>query len=123
MTPFLSSTFIDLVPERKAVLEVLRKKRMLPLAMEDFVASARTPADTALEHLRKSDLIRRFCKPIMARTSLRITWSRSPPTSRCGPCFRSLRQIAIKATPFVGQFFSQARPQAHKAQNTSPIFP
>jgi hypothetical protein len=57
VTPFLSSTFIDLVPERRAVLEVLRKKRMLPLAMEDFVASARTPADTALEHLRKSDLM------------------------------------------------------------------
>jgi hypothetical protein len=57
VTPFLSSTFIDLVPERKAVLEVLRKKRMLPLAMEDFVASARTPADTALEHLSKSDLM------------------------------------------------------------------
>jgi hypothetical protein len=57
VTPFLSSTFIDLVPERRAVLEVLRKKRMLPLAMEDFVASARTPVDTALEHLRKSDLM------------------------------------------------------------------
>ena len=36
---------------------MLRKKRMLPLAMEDFVASARTPADTALVHLRKSDLM------------------------------------------------------------------
>ncbi|MDW5266113.1 MAG: DUF4062 domain-containing protein [Edaphobacter sp.] len=57
VTPFLSSTFIDLVPERKAVLEVLRKKRMPPLAMEDFVASARTPADTALKYLRKSDLM------------------------------------------------------------------
>ena len=57
MTPFLSSTFIDLVEERKAVLEALRKKRMLPLAMEDFVASARTPADTALGYLRKSDLM------------------------------------------------------------------
>lgn len=57
MTPFLSSTFIDLVDERKSVLEALRKKRMLPLAMEDFLASVRTPNDTALGNLRKSDVM------------------------------------------------------------------
>jgi len=57
VTPFLSSTFTDLVKERNSVLEALRKKRMLPLAMEDFLASARTPKDSALENLRRSDLM------------------------------------------------------------------
>jgi Domain of unknown function (DUF4062) len=54
---FLSSTFLDLVEERDAILEVLRKKRMSTLAIEDFLASLSTPRETALENLRNSDVM------------------------------------------------------------------
>jgi hypothetical protein len=54
---FLSSTFRDLVPERKAVLEALQKKQMSTIAMEYFVASPNTPRETALEKLRNSDVM------------------------------------------------------------------
>lgn len=57
MKTFLSSTFLDLVEEREAVLEALRKKRMSTLAMEDFLASPSTPRETALENLRNSDVM------------------------------------------------------------------
>lgn len=57
MKPFLSSTFLDLVEERKAVLEALRKMRLLTHAMEDFLATPKPPRDTALEHLRDSDMM------------------------------------------------------------------
>jgi len=54
---FLSSTFLDLVEEREAVLQALHKKRMSPLAMEYFLASPGTPRETALENLRNSDVM------------------------------------------------------------------
>jgi Domain of unknown function (DUF4062) len=54
---FLSSTFMDLVEEREAVLLALRKRRMSTLAMEDFLASPTTPLNTALANLRNSDLM------------------------------------------------------------------
>ena len=57
MKVFLSSTFLDLVEEREAVLRALRQMRTSTLAMEDFLASPSTPVDTALEHLRASDLM------------------------------------------------------------------
>ncbi len=57
MKLFLSSTFLDLVEERHAVLDALRKKRMLTLAMEDFLASPSRPLETALENLRNSDVM------------------------------------------------------------------
>lgn len=57
MKAFLSSTFLDLVEERKAVLEALHKKRTSTLAMEYFLASPGTPRETALEHLRNSDVM------------------------------------------------------------------
>jgi Domain of unknown function (DUF4062) len=53
---FLSSTFLDLGEERQ-VLDALRKKRMLTLAMEDFLASPSRPLETALENLRNSDVM------------------------------------------------------------------
>ena len=57
MKPFLSSTFLDLIEEREAVLESLRKMRLVPHAMEDFLATPNPPLVTALEHLRDSDLM------------------------------------------------------------------
>ncbi len=54
---FLSSTFLDLVEERHAVLEALHKKQTSTLAMEYFVASPNTPRETALEELRKADIM------------------------------------------------------------------
>jgi hypothetical protein len=54
---FLSSTFRDLANERKAVLGVLQRKRQAPVAMEYFLAKPTTPLKTALEHLRKSDVV------------------------------------------------------------------
>jgi Domain of unknown function (DUF4062) len=57
LRPFLSSTFLDLVEERKAVLESLRKMRLVTNAMEDFLATPNPPLVTALEHLRDSDLM------------------------------------------------------------------
>jgi hypothetical protein len=57
MKIFLSSTFLDLVEDREAVLNALRKKRASTLAMEDFLATPTTPSDTALENLRNSDVM------------------------------------------------------------------
>jgi len=57
LKPFLSSTFLDLVEEREAVLQTLRKMRLLTHAMEDFLATPKPPRDTALEHLRDSDVM------------------------------------------------------------------
>lgn len=57
MKVFLSSTFLDLIEERDAVRDALRKKRVSTLAMEDFLAAADTPLDVALENLRNSDLM------------------------------------------------------------------
>lgn len=57
MRPFLSSTFLDLIEERNAVLESLRKMRLVPHAMEDFLATPNPSLVTALEHLRDSDLM------------------------------------------------------------------
>jgi hypothetical protein len=57
MKIFLSSTFLDLVDERDAVLKALRRKRMSSLAMEDFLATPTTPSETALANLRNSDVM------------------------------------------------------------------
>ncbi len=57
MIPFLSSTLLDLVKEREAVLAALRKKRLLTRAMEDFLASPHPPSETALGHLRASNVM------------------------------------------------------------------
>ena len=57
MKIFLSSTFLDLAEDRQAVLEALRRRRASTLAMEDFLATPTTPAETALENLRNSDVM------------------------------------------------------------------
>lgn len=57
MKIFLSSTFLDLVEDREAVLNALRRKRASTLAMEDFLATPTTPSETALENLRNSDVM------------------------------------------------------------------
>ena len=57
MKIFLSSTFLDLVEEREAVREALHKKRASTLAMDYFVATPGTPRETALSHLRNSDVM------------------------------------------------------------------
>jgi len=57
LKPFLSSTFLDLVEEREAVLEALRKKRLLTHAMEDFLATPNPPRETALARLHDSDVM------------------------------------------------------------------
>ncbi len=57
MKVFLSSTFLDLIPERDAVREALHKKQASTLAMEYFVAAPSTPRETALENLRDSDVM------------------------------------------------------------------
>jgi hypothetical protein len=54
---FLSSTFLDLIEERAAVLEALHKRQSSTLAMEYFPASPNTPLETALGNLRKSDVM------------------------------------------------------------------
>jgi hypothetical protein len=54
---FLSSTFIDLIDERKAVLEALHRRQNSTLAMEYFPATPGTPLKTALEYLNKSDVM------------------------------------------------------------------
>lgn len=57
MIPFLSSTLLDLVKEREAVLTALRKKRFVTQAMEDFLAMPFRPSETALANLRLSDVV------------------------------------------------------------------
>src|SRR4051794_437324 len=57
MRVFLSSTFLDLVEEREAVLRALQRKHSSTLAMEYFLASPTTPCETALENLRNSDVM------------------------------------------------------------------
>ena len=57
MKIFLSSTFRDLRAEREAVLSALQKYQQNILAMEYFLATPETPLDTALQQLRKSDVV------------------------------------------------------------------
>jgi hypothetical protein len=54
---FLSSTFRDLRPEREAVLLALRRRHETSIAMEDFLAGPAPTLDTALQHLRQSDIM------------------------------------------------------------------
>src|SRR6266481_1026296 len=57
MKVFLSSTISGLVPEREAVLKALAAKQQSVLAMEYFLADSATPLDTALKHLRNSEVV------------------------------------------------------------------
>ncbi len=57
MKIFLSSTLIDLIAERQAVIDALNREKQSVLAMEYFVASPSIPLETALRELRSSDLV------------------------------------------------------------------
>ncbi len=50
------STFRDLGPEREAALLALRRRHQTIIAMEDLAGPAPT-LETALEHLRESDVV------------------------------------------------------------------
>jgi Domain of unknown function (DUF4062)/AAA ATPase domain len=54
---FLSSTFRDLIRERKAVLDALQRRQQSFAAMEYFLATPKTPLATCLDELRKSDVV------------------------------------------------------------------
>ena len=57
MKIFLSSTFRDLQAEREAVLNALQTYQQSVAAMEYFLATPETPLETALAHLRQSDVV------------------------------------------------------------------
>jgi hypothetical protein len=54
---FLSSTFRDLIKERKAVLDALQRRQQSFAAMEYFLASPKTPLATCLDELGRSDIV------------------------------------------------------------------
>jgi hypothetical protein len=53
---YISSTYKDLVEERKAAAKAIRLLRHTHLAMEDYVASDKRPVDQCLEDVRDCDL-------------------------------------------------------------------
>lgn len=57
MKIFLSSTFRDLITDRKAVLDALQRRQQSFAAMEYFLATPKTPLATCLDELRKSDVV------------------------------------------------------------------
>ena len=57
MKIFLSSTFRDLIRDRKAVLDALQRRQQSFAAMEYFLATPKTPLATCLDELRKSDVV------------------------------------------------------------------
>lgn len=57
MKIFLSSTFRDLIRERKAVLDALQRRQQSFAAMEYFLATPKTPLATCLDELGKSDVV------------------------------------------------------------------
>lgn len=54
---FVCSTFIDLVKERKLVLETIRRLKLQHDSMEFFGARSKLPIKTCLEEVRKSDVL------------------------------------------------------------------
>jgi hypothetical protein len=57
LTVFVCSTYSDLVDERNAVLEAIRRLQHRHDAMEFFGARANAPIETCLEEVRRSDVI------------------------------------------------------------------
>ncbi len=57
MRIFISSTFVDLRPEREAAAEALRRSQLVPWGMELFVSEPSSPLDVCLEQLRLSDAV------------------------------------------------------------------
>lgn len=57
MIVFLSSTYLDLEAERKAVGDVLHRLKLTPLGMEYFLASTDKADRKSLDELSKADLV------------------------------------------------------------------
>jgi hypothetical protein len=57
ITVFVCSTFIDLSPEREAVLDAIRRLELKHDSMEFFGARAEQPIETCLEEVRNSDML------------------------------------------------------------------
>lgn len=53
---YISSTYKDLVKEREAAAQAVRRLAHSTLAMEDYVASDKRPVDKCLEDVRKCDI-------------------------------------------------------------------
>ena len=57
MRIFVSSTFVDLQPDRQAAIEALRRAQLDPWGMEWFVSEPSYPLDVCLQELRQSDAV------------------------------------------------------------------
>lgn len=55
-TIYISSTYKDLIKEREAAAQAVRRLEHSTLAMEDYVASDKRPVDKCLEDVRKCDI-------------------------------------------------------------------
>ncbi len=53
---YLSSTFRDLEPERRAAYQAIRRLRHDAIAMEDYIAADERPLDRCLADVRRSDI-------------------------------------------------------------------
>ena len=54
---FISSTFSDLIEERKVAHEAIRKMGYEPIWMEDFAANSKHPRDVCLEKVQECDAV------------------------------------------------------------------
>ena len=57
LTVFVCSTYADLIEEREAVLQVIRKLQHQHDSMEFFGARTDLPIETCLEEVRRSDVL------------------------------------------------------------------
>ncbi len=57
MQIFISSTYSDLIEERKAAHETIRKMGYEPIWMEDFAANSKHPREVCLEKVRECDSV------------------------------------------------------------------
>jgi Domain of unknown function (DUF4062) len=56
MLIFISSTFVDLRPEREAAKEALLQSELVPWGMELFVSRPSEPLSVCLENIQYSDV-------------------------------------------------------------------
>ena len=54
---FISSTFSDLIEERKVAHETIRKMGYVSIWMEDFAANGKHPRDVCLEKVEECDAV------------------------------------------------------------------
>lgn len=53
---FISSTYCDLIPHRKAVIEAIRSAGMQPIEMESFNARSKEPQTVCFEEIAEADI-------------------------------------------------------------------